>query len=180
MKASVIALACLLLAPSGYLHAEKEVQAVASVARSRETPVSARTAPTSSLSPVIAHYVAALIAPKVEGTEVFSVVPTGSMRPAFDDNTVLLTEPAAFADLQVGDIVVFRHSGTGARVVHRIIERRRGGYWTKGDHNVGMDDELVTEANYIARVYGILYTSRSGAPTPEGRRQDNALTAAAR
>ena len=100
------------------------------------------------------------------------------MRPAFDDNTVLLTERALFRDLQIGDIVVFRHSATGCRIVHRIIERRDGGYWTKGDRNTRMDDELVTEANYIGRVYGILYTSRSGGkPLPEPLRNSATVLA---
>jgi signal peptidase I len=178
MKPHVAALACLLIAASSKnCLADAEVKAVASAGRSRETPVSALAAPTSSVSPVVAQFVAAQIAPKIEGTEVFSVVPSGSMRPAFDDNTVLLTEPAPFDALQVGDIVVFRHSGTGARVVHRIIQRRRGGYWTKGDRNVKMDDELVTEENYIGRVYGILYTSRTRDPLPEPLRRTEALTA---
>ena len=69
----------------------------------------------------------------------------------------------------------------GARVVHRIIERRDGGYWTKGDRSARMDDELVTEANYIGRVYGIIYASRGGEePLPEPARQDPALVAAGR
>jgi signal peptidase I len=180
---AVLALLGLLAAASAAasaIAAEKTLETVASLSRGRETPVTARTAPSSGLSPVIAHYVAAQISPMVPGTEVFAVVPTGSMRPAFDDNTLLLTEPAAFADLEIGDIIVFRHTGTGARVVHRIVERRKGGYWTKGDHNLRMDDELVTEANYIARVYGILYTSRTREPLPDALRKNQTLTAAAR
>ncbi len=156
------------------------VRPVASISRGRETPATARTSPSSGLSPAITHYVAEQVAMMIAGTQVFSVLPTGSMRPAFDENTILLTEPAAFADLQIGDIVVFRHSVTGTRIVHRIVERRKGGFWTKGDHNLKMDDDLVTEDNYIGRVYGILYSRRVRAPLPEPLRQSPALTAAAR
>lgn len=142
------------------------VKSVASVAPSPETPFTARIAPSSNLSAATAHFVAAQLAPVVSGTEVFTVLPTGSMRPTFDANTVLLTEPAAFQDLEIGDIVVFLHRKSGQRIVHRILERRDGGYWTKGDRGRRMDDELVTSANYLGRVYGIIYTRKSGkAPT---------------
>jgi signal peptidase I len=161
--------------------AEPAVHTVASIKADRETRATAAISPTSSLSPAIANFAAAKIAPMIAGTQVFSVVPTGSMRPAFDNNTVLLTEPAPFENLQVGDIVVFRHRGTGARIVHRILERRGSGYWTKGDHNARMDDELVTRENYLGRVYGILYTSRGGAkPMPESLRRSPALLASTR
>lgn len=158
--------------------AEPRAKPVSGV-RAAENPVTAKIAPSSNLSTAAARLAATQLAPLVPGTEVFTVVPSGSMRPAFDDNTVLLTEPAPFDDLQIGDIVVFRHSGTGTRLVHRILELRKGGYWTKGDRNARMDDELVTEENYIGRVYGILYTSRSGAkPLPEPLRKNEFLAAA--
>lgn len=146
------------------LPASSPVKTVASVTRAPETPATARVAPSSSLSEATAHFVATQLAPVVSGTEVFTVMPTGSMRPAFDANTVLLTEPAAFRELQIGDIIVFRHRKSGQRIVHRIIERRDGGYWTKGDHSARMDDELVTPANYVGRVYGIIYTRKSSKP----------------
>lgn len=142
----------------------KPVRPVRSGPEPRETPETAKIAPTSRLSPAIATFVAAKVAPAVEGTAVYTVVSSGSMRPAFDDNTVLLTEPAPFHELQVGDIVVYRPKDGGEPMAHRILERRDGGYWTKGDHNEKMDDELVTEKNYLGRVYGILFTSRSGKP----------------
>lgn len=161
--------------------AEVAVNTVSSVAPSTETPRSATIAPTSNLPPGFAHYVATQLLPVIPGSEVFTVLPTGSMRPAFDDNTILITEPAPFGELQVGDIVVFRHTRTGERIVHRIIERRKGGYWTKGDRNTHMDDDLVTEANYLGRVYGIFYTSRGGGrPLPDALRQGRELIARAR
>lgn len=160
---------------------EGPVKPVLSGARGGETPVTALITPTSSLSPGVARIAAANLAALVPGTEILMVLPTGSMRPAFDDNTVLLSEPAPFGKLQIGDIVVFHHRGSGARVVHRIIERRDGGYWTKGDRSARMDDELVTKENYIGRVYGILYASRGGAqPLPERLRENEAFVTAAR
>lgn len=169
--------------PCAAAAAEPEVKTVASIAAAPETPSTAALAPASNLPKGFAQFVATQLAPIMPGTQVFTVTSTGSMRPAFDDNTVLLTEPARFHDLQVGDIVVFRHSATGARIVHRIVERRKGGFWTKGDYNRKMDDELVTEANYLGRVYGIFYTSRGGSrplSEPMRKSQGQAVMAAAR
>lgn len=155
-------------------------ETVRSVAPPKETPVSARIAPSSSVPPPLARLAGARLSPLIKGTRVFTVAATGSMRPAFDDNTVLLTEPSPFRDLRIGDIVVYRHRGSGLRVAHRIIERREGGYWTKGDRSQRMDDELVTEANFIGRVYGILYTRRSPqGPLPDALRDEETLMAVA-
>gem|GEM_PF-3928581 len=149
----------------------KEVKTVLSEPKPRETPVTEKLAPSSRLTSAIATFVAAKVAPAVEGTEVHIVASSGSMRPAFDDNTVLLSEPAPFGELQVGDIVIYRRKQDSAPIAHRILEQRDGGYWTKGDYNDKMDDELVTEENYLGRVYGILFTTRSGkAPLPDALR----------
>jgi len=168
------------LALPGSAPAQPSPESVLSLAAPKETPASARIAPSSGVPPALARIAGARLSPLVKGTRVFTVAATGSMRPAFDDNTVLLTEPAPFRELQIGDIVVFRHRSTKSRVVHRIIERRDGGYWTKGDRSRRMDDDIVTEANYIGRVYGILYTARSAkGPLPEALRDDQALMAVA-
>jgi signal peptidase I len=134
---------------------------VASSAEVKESRTSSRVSPGSTISSRQAALAAAQLKRAVPGTLVYAVKPTGSMRPLFDGNCLLLTEPAAFSELEVGDIVVFRHSRTGDQIVHRILERRSSGFWTKGDHNGRMDDEMVTPANYISRVYGIIYTERN-------------------
>ena len=138
--------------------AQTAVVAVASAPEVQETRRTSRVAPGSKISPRQAELAAAQLRRAVPGTLVYAVKPTGSMRPLFDGNCLLLTEPAPFKDLDVGDIVVFLHSRTGNHIVHRILERRSGGFWTKGDHNGRMDDEMVTPQNYIARIYGIIYT----------------------
>ena len=153
------------------------VKTVVSIEPENETPASARIAPTSSIAKEVAQAAASRLSPLIKGTQVFTVSVTGSMRPAFDDNTVLLTEPAPFGSLQVGDIVVFTRGDTNERVAHRILERRDEGFWTKGDRASRMDEELVTEKNYVGRVYGILYTSRSPqGPLPDALRDDDMPT----
>lgn len=163
------------------LHAQTVAPPVLSSSMDSETRRSSRVAPSSAISPVQATELAARLQENVPGTAIYSVRATGSMRPLFDGNCMLLTEPAAFADLAIGDIIIFRHSRTGERIVHRILERRRGGYWTKGDHNLRMDDELVTPENYEARIYGIIYTTRSKKnQAPDAIKNSEILTAAIR
>lgn len=162
MKFTTTFLFVLSLFPSAAAVAAPEApQLVQSMPAPHESRRTLAIAPASGVSRTVANYAAAQLSPLVAGTKVYTVAPTGSMRPLFDANSVLLAEPAPFDSLQVGDIVIFRHSRTGVMVVHRILERKREGYWTMGDHNDRMDDDLVTAKNYAGRIYGILYTTRS-------------------
>lgn len=143
--------------------AGKSLPTVQSVDAPRESRRTLALAPGSSLPPGAAMTVALRMARTVNGTSIYGVRGTGSMRPLFDANAIVLSEAVAFDDLRIGDIVLFRHPASEATVVHRIVERRGRGFWTKGDHNGRMDDVLVTRGNYLGRVYGILYTARPGA-----------------
>lgn len=155
-----------------------EVEAV-TAPEAKETRRSSAIAPSSGVTLDEAERVAHEVQSKVPGTMIYWVQPTGSMRPLFDGNCLLLTEKAGFDDLQIGDIVVFRHSRRGCLVVHRILERRKDGYWTKGDKNDRMDDDMVTKENYQGRIYGIIYTRRSEENVAATARQNIAVLAAA-
>lgn len=160
-------LAILMISTATTVPAQDPVLRVESASAPRETRRTLGIAPSSGVNREVAAAAARRLAPLVAGTKVCVVQATGSMRPLFDENSLLLMEPAPFSSLQIGDIVVFQRTGTEVMIVHRILERRRNGFWTKGDHNNGMDTELVTEANYQGRVYGILYTTRSNnSPAP--------------
>lgn len=117
------------------------------------------TAPSSSIPLAKALSVATAARFLVPGASVLTVRPTGSMRPVFDERAVLLTEPARFEDLKVGDIVTYRHPDHGMPVVHRIAEKHGDRFWAKGDGNVRMDDIYVTRDNYQGRVFGIVYAA---------------------
>jgi signal peptidase I len=160
------------------VRAEVPAVSIVSASSSRETRRSSAIAPNSTISVEQANDVAEQAQRLVPGTMVYSVRPTGSMRPLFDGNCLLLTEKAKFESLEVGDIVVFRHSRTGTLVVHRILERQKNGFWTKGDHNDGMDSDLVTPKNYQARIYGIIYTSRSRDNIADSARHSLAMASA--
>lgn len=140
--------------------AGERLPAVHSAEAPRESRRTLALAPGSSVSPGAAMTVALSLARTVRGTSIHGVRGTGSMRPLFDANALVLSEAVAFDELRIGDIVLFRHPTLEATVVHRIVEKRPRGFWTKGDHNGRMDDVLVTRGNYLGRVYGILYTSR--------------------
>jgi signal peptidase I len=101
----------------------------------------------------------------VTGGGALNVLPTGSMRPTFDQNAILLTEPAQFDDIRVGDIVTFKHPAYPVPVVHRVLEKRGDRFWSRGDANGRMDDIYITRENFDRRVFGIIYAGES-AVTP--------------
>jgi len=91
------------------------------------------------------------------GSSYCTVLPTGSMRPFFDEKAVLLMENAPFESLKVGDIVTYRHPALGIPVAHRLVLKDRDRFWAKGDANERMDNVYVTRENYLRRVYGMIF-----------------------
>ena len=156
----------LVAVPSVVLAATEPVKtepvAALSAEKPRESRRSSELSPTSSLSVPMGTLAALVAAATVPKTKVFTVQPTGSMRPLFDEHAILLVEAAPFEDLKIGDIVLFDDARRGITIVHRIIQQKGDGFWTKGDHNGRMDDILVTRKNYQGRLYGIVYASRGG------------------
>lgn len=118
-------------------------------------------APGSSLSWDRAMKVATAARFLVPGSSLMTVLPTGSMKPMFDEHAILLMEPAPYDDLKVGDIVTFLHPKLGMPVVHRIVEKRGDSFWSKGDHNGRRDDVYITRQNYQSRVCGVIYSKDS-------------------
>jgi len=114
-------------------------------------------APTSALDWNSAMKVATAARFLVKGSNLLTVMPTGSMKPVFDERAILLTEAASFDDLKIGDIVTYRHPRYGMPVVHRILEKRGDKFWSKGDNNGRMDEVYITRKNYQGRVFGIIY-----------------------
>lgn len=80
-----------------------------------------------------------------------SVLPTGSMRPALDEHSVVLFEPYRGQPLRVGDIVEYHRDGM--RVLHRVIEIRPTGVYTKGDANP-LPDKFVRFPEISRRYIG--------------------------
>lgn len=115
------------------------------------------TAPRSSISREHALNLAKLTASTIGG-QVFTVAPTGSMKPTLDESSIVAVEKVAFEQLQKGDIVIYR-SVAGAPVIHRLHERQDGRWHVLGDNNASVDRETVTATNFVGRVCAIFYTA---------------------
>jgi signal peptidase len=110
----------------------------------------------------------------VEGSEIMTVMPTGSMEPMFNERAILLMEPAPYDDLKVGDVVTYKNPQYGLMVVHRIVEKHGDKFWSKGDNNGRMDRVYITRENYGARVFGIIYARE---PSAQAQRLARSLAA---
>jgi signal peptidase I len=92
------------------------------------------------------------------GGRVFTIAPTGSMKPTLDENSVVTVEAVDFNQLQKGDIVIYRDA-TGVPIVHRLYEQSGARWLVLGDNNPAVDHEAVTSANLVGRVCAIFYTA---------------------
>jgi signal peptidase I len=92
------------------------------------------------------------------GGRVFTIAPTGSMKPTLDENSVVAVETVVFGQLRKGDIIIYRNSA-GVPIVHRLYEQGNGSWFVLGDNNTAVDREAVTPANLLGRVCAIFYTS---------------------
>ena len=92
------------------------------------------------------------------GGRVFTIAPTGSMKPTLDENSVVTVETVVFGQLRQGDIVIYR-SAAGTPIVHRLHQQADGCWFVLGDNNASVDRETVTPANIVGRVCAIFYTS---------------------
>lgn len=108
-----------------------------------------------------------LVAATYTQSLVYTVLPTGSMKPTFDENWLLLVAIPSFSSVHVGDIIVYRapsgftHESTDL-VVHRVVARSSAGgaLITRGDAMLRSDPFLVTESMYVGRVVGLIAKPR--------------------
>lgn len=104
---------------------------------------------------VLANPRADYVISQVRDAEIWDVKNTGSMKPAFDETDWLLAAQTPWADLKVGDIIIYQRQD-GEYIVHRIWAISSGGsvVLTKGDSNATPDSEYVTKSAYRGRVIG--------------------------
>ena len=141
-------------APNGGL---VEPPVISPIETGRETRATRDLSPHSSMSARAALAAAYSIAAQVRGAQVFTVMPTGSMRPMFDQKAFVVVEPAPYDDLRVGDIITYIHPRLNTPVIHRIMEKDGDEFWTKGDHNSRPDNVYVNRQNYRMRVFAVIY-----------------------
>jgi signal peptidase len=104
---------------------------------------------------VLASVTVARIVPAITGGPTF-VVGGGSMEPTLPLGSVVVDEPVAASDLQVGDIVSIKVGPQQAIFTHRIVRTvvRDGAPWiqTKGDANPTDDPSIVPATAVLGRV----------------------------
>ena len=125
-------------------------------------PRSGGTAPRSNVSREHALSLAQITAATVGG-KVFTIAPTGSMKPTLDESSVVTVETVAFDQLRAGDIVIYRNGG-GLPIIHRLYELHGTSWLVLGDNNGSVDREAVTTHNFVGRVCAIFYTSAGSSP----------------
>ena len=137
-------------------------RAIALAASKLNSSNGSQIAPSSTLAWDRAMKAASAARYMVSGSSLMTVMPTGSMKPLFDERAILVMEPAPYSDLKLGDIVTYTHPKHKMPVVHRITEKRGNSFFTKGDNNSRADEIEITATNYQARVFGIIYAREGG------------------
>jgi signal peptidase I len=98
-----------------------------------------------------------------------AVMVTTSMTPTINvGDTLLWVEIENFAELRVGDIIIYKHPTLAGldNIAHRIVEivHSSEGYKfrTKGDNLLMPDQHLVPESNVRGLVIGVIYGKGRG------------------
>ena len=91
--------------------------------------------------------------------EWIKVAATGSMVPVFDGGDVLLVSYSKWADLRMGQIIVYRDARfNGQLVAHRLIRKVDGRWWALGDAvRDRHDGAYVCENDFVGTVKAIFY-----------------------
>ena len=97
---------------------------------------------------------AALVIGRAAGCRMLSIE-SGSMSPAYPVNALVVTMPADFEDIAVGDVISYVLDESGTTVTHRVVEKNDANqtFVTKGDANDIEDAEAVYYENVIGRVF---------------------------
>lgn len=105
-----------------------------------------------SIITTVATAVVAVVAVALVGARIFGLTPyavlTPSMTPTYCVGDLIYAKKADFADVQVGDAIVFA-TGENTLVTHRVVEIDAEGYrfFTKGDANAVWDTSPVRYEN---------------------------------
>lgn len=111
----------------------------------------------------VALLVVSVLAGQLLGQPVLlTYVETGSMEPTLEPGDAFIAIPEAIAGpVERGDVIVFQATvlEDGGLTTHRVVEVRDGGYVTKGDANVGTDQEagepLVRDGQIVAKAWQV-------------------------
>ncbi|MGP5607624.1 signal peptidase I [Arthrobacter rhombi] len=135
-------------------------QHAASKTTNHGSPTSLLGSALSLVALVLAVFAAAvlIIVPMATGSQTYSVL-TNSMRPHLPPGTLLISRPAAFGDLSVGDVITYQlESGQADVITHRIVSTsadQQGNTLliTQGDNNSLPDEEPVREVQVRGKLF---------------------------
>jgi signal peptidase I len=99
-----------------------------------------------------------------------------SMLPTLEEGDLVVIQNVPFADLHVGDIIVYNPpcSATGSSVIHRIVNFSGGGAITRGDNNPytdiagGIATGPITANCYVGKVVFVVPYIEKIASLPYG------------
>jgi signal peptidase I len=84
------------------------------------------------------------------GYKIYQVAPTGSMQPTMDGGDYVIAVKMPYEDLKEGDIINYTPKwNNGGLVVHRLVQKDKGGWIASGDANKRSESwERVTPETY--------------------------------
>lgn len=94
-----------------------------------------------------------LVIVKLLGWNLFSVE-SPSMSPQYPQNTLVIVQPVAPEEIEVGDVVTYVLNADGVFVTHRVVEINTADrtFITKGDANSSADPSPVLWDNVVGKV----------------------------
>lgn len=93
----------------------------------------------------------------------YSVVPTESMMPDINPGDFVFSKKKEYSELKVNQDVIYYSEEKDIYIVHRIYKDNLDGtYQMKGINNSDVDDEYLTEDNYVASVVKVVTLLNAG------------------
>ena len=88
----------------------------------------------------------------------FAVEPTGSMKPTFDEKSIIVGAKVNFNSLKVGDMILYASKRKSSPIAHRIVRiLPNGELITKGDNNSVEDPDPVKQTDFNYQIISIIY-----------------------
>lgn len=113
--------------------------------------------PKSSLSKTQALVSASFLSSTIPDSQVYAVAETHSMEPILWGNMFVVVEKVKIADVQRGDIILWKKTPDGTPIIHTCIHNSGTRLTIKGYNNFAGDNkanQFITESNLVGRYVG--------------------------
>lgn len=115
--------------------------------------------PSSSLTREGATRLASRVVASLPSLSFYSVTETHSMEPVIYGNSIVLTEPVSIADVQVGDIILWRKGAIQVPRMHQVYSTDGIRLGVRGVNNLrsdNTDSSFITDSDLVGRYVGHL------------------------